>query len=89
MSVEIRVLYFAAASTATRLNEELVPIPENLPLSALGAILIERHRQVTNELGKILEGSQWSVDAEMVEDPEAVVLRGGEEVAVICPVSGG
>jgi molybdopterin converting factor small subunit len=37
----------------------------------------------------ILSGSQWSVDAEMVDDVESTMLKGGEEVAVICPVSGG
>jgi len=67
---EINVLYFAAASTATGLSSELVPIPPDF------------------RLRKILDGSKWSVDAEMVDDLETE-LKGGEEVAVICPVSGG
>jgi molybdopterin converting factor small subunit len=40
-------------------------------------------------LEEILKTSRWSVDAEMVDDPETVLLKGGEEVAIICPVSGG
>ena len=40
---------------------------------------------------KVLKGSRWSVDEEMVEaeDEGTVRLKGGEVVAVICPVSGG
>ncbi|KAJ7773212.1 hypothetical protein B0H16DRAFT_141971 [Mycena metata] len=86
--VSINVLYFAAASTATRLSHELVPVPARLRLSSLADILVARHPNATS-LRKILEGSKWSVDAEMVDDPEEVELKGGEDVAVICPVSGG
>jgi molybdopterin synthase sulfur carrier subunit len=84
---EINVLYFAAASTATNLTSERVPIPEAFLLSSLGQLLVTRHPN-TN-LGKVLEGSQWSVDEQMVDDPQTVELKGEEEVAVICPVSGG
>ncbi|GJE96602.1 molybdopterin synthase sulfur carrier subunit [Phanerochaete sordida] len=85
---EITVLYFAAASTATGLTVERVPLPpDGLPLPALTDVLVSRHPQTA--LAKVLAGSQWSVDAEMVDEPEGVVLKGGEEVAVICPVSGG
>ncbi|KAJ7494680.1 hypothetical protein B0H11DRAFT_1716856 [Mycena galericulata] len=88
VQVEITILYFAAASTATGLAHEVVPIPANLRLSCLGELLVVRHPKA-RALQKILDGSKWSVDAEMVDDPEAVELKGGEEVAVICPVSGG
>lgn len=85
---EITVLYFAAASTATGLSSERILLPTNARpffLSSLASLLASQYPN-TN-LKKILEGSQWSVDAEMVEyDAE---LKGGEEVAVICPVSGG
>ncbi|KAH8109577.1 hypothetical protein DFH11DRAFT_927176 [Phellopilus nigrolimitatus] len=84
----ITVLYFAAALTATRIPSETVMLPSGeFRLSALSALLAARH-QGTN-LDAVLRTSQWSVDAEMVDEPEGVVLKGGEEVAVICPVSGG
>ncbi|KAK7033067.1 hypothetical protein R3P38DRAFT_2920487 [Favolaschia claudopus] len=86
--VEISLLYFAAASTAIGLSQELVRIPAGLPLSSLGDLLVSRHPKAT-ALRKILDGSKWSVDAEMVDDPSGLELKGGEEVAVICPVSGG
>ncbi|TRM58551.1 hypothetical protein BD626DRAFT_184090 [Schizophyllum amplum] len=94
---QITVLYFAAASTAVGLNSEVIdlPIPDDeaderpksLQLSSLSALLTARHPGTT--LGDVLRDAQWSVDAEMVDDPDAVLLKGGEEVAIICPVSGG
>jgi molybdopterin converting factor small subunit len=87
--VEIIVLYFAAASTATGLTSERILIPTCPPfkLSSLSKILISRHRD--SNLEKVLQTSQWSVDTEMVHSPDDVILDGGEEVAIICPVSGG
>lgn len=86
----VTILYFAAASTATGLTTEEIILPSStdpFKLSSLSALLVSRHPG--KGLDKVLETSQWSVDAEMVEDAEEVVLKGGEEVAVICPVSGG
>lgn len=89
----VTVLYFAAASTATGLASERITLPPEtasdnpMRLSSLASLLTSRHPDTS--LGKVLEGSQWSVDAEMVEDPEEVILKGGEEIAIICPVSGG
>ena len=91
----ITVLYFAAASTATGLTFGSIELPttsshtQGFPLSELAAFLEARH--AGTDLGKILRTSRWSVDAEMVEEGEedSVILKGGEEVAIICPVSGG
>jgi len=88
MSPSITILYFAGASTATGLFEEVIELPTSEPflLSTLGSHLVSLHPK----LDEILKTSQWSVNAKMVsdEDPD-MVLKGGEEVAVICPVSGG
>jgi molybdopterin converting factor small subunit len=85
---EITVLYFAAASTATGLTEESVVLPvSQYPLSSLGGLLVSLHPDVG--LDNILHSSQWSVNAEMVDNVEEVTLKGGEEIAIICPVSGG
>ncbi|KAF8962762.1 hypothetical protein BDZ97DRAFT_1092673 [Flammula alnicola] len=84
----ITVLYFAAASTTTGATSEEVPLPhDGLKLSELVELLVSRHPNT--DLGPILNTSRWSVDCEMVDDPETVLLKGGEEVGVICPVSGG
>ncbi|KZT73149.1 hypothetical protein DAEQUDRAFT_509233 [Daedalea quercina L-15889] len=84
----ITVLYFAGASTATGLTTEAVALPSaQFPLTELAALLAARHPE--SSLGAVLAQSRWAVNEEMVDDPAAVVLEGGEEVAVICPVSGG
>ena len=90
--MSITVLYFAAASTSTRLFEQSVALPPNpsgFPLTSLAALLVSLHPNTG--LDKVLETSQWSVNAEMIpeSDVSEVFLHGGEEVAVICPVSGG
>lgn len=103
--ITITVLYFAAAHSATGLEREPVQLPLPAPapapasdptnersesgfiLSALPALLSSLHPHT--KLEEILQTCQWSVNAEMVDDPDTVWLTGGEEVGVICPVSGG
>lgn len=88
MARTVTVLYFAAALTATNLAEEIVSIPDgSFPLSSLPQLLALRHPNTS--LDKVLEGSQWSINAEMVDDPQTTELEDGDEVAVIPPVSGG
>lgn len=90
------MLYFAAASTATGRTEETVSIPvasstiSQVTLKQLKEHLCAKYKET--KLPAVLDGSQWSIDAEMVDEEKElgeVVLKGGEEVAVICPVSGG
>ncbi|KXN91735.1 Molybdopterin synthase sulfur carrier subunit [Leucoagaricus sp. SymC.cos] len=84
----ITLLYFAAASTATGKTIEQIPIPSSgLPLSSLSDHLASLYP--STNLAKVLQTSQWSVNEEMVDEPSSVTLKGGEEVAVIPPVSGG
>jgi len=84
----ITVLYFAGASTATKKTTEQISIPDTgLTLPSLNDLLISRYPNT--DLEKVLRSSQWSVDAEMVDEPNSVTFKGGEEVAVIPPVSGG
>lgn len=95
--ITITVLYFAAAHSATGLEREPVQLPLPAPasdptnsgfiLSALPTLLSSLHPHT--KLNEILQTCQWSVNAEMVDDPDTVWLMGGEEVGVICPVSGG
>ncbi|KZT41308.1 hypothetical protein SISSUDRAFT_982060 [Sistotremastrum suecicum HHB10207 ss-3] len=91
-AISVSLLYFAGAFSAIgRASESLTltvkDAERGFPLSDLAAVILERHPG--NNLDKVLETSQWSVDAEMVDDPNDVYLKGGEEVAVIPPVSGG
>ena len=85
----IKVLYFAAAREFLSLAAETY---EFTPSMQTGADLIkavrERHASNTNFLA-ILERSIISINEEYVYELGTVVLKGGEEVAVIPPISGG
>jgi len=95
----ITVLYFAGAQTALGISAETVQLPASgqndsgnnsgFPLSDLAQVLVARHGAKGKDLEKVLQISKWSVNAEMVDDVYAIALKGGEEVAVIPPVSGG
>ena len=61
----ITVLYFAAASTATGRTSETI--------QNLGPLLISRYP--TPKLEDTQKISRWSVDAEMVDDPEMMLLK--------------
>lgn len=85
---DVTVLYFAAASTALSRTSETFAIPDNgLKLSDLAKLVVSRHPNTG--IDRVLEQSQWSVDAELIDCPDSFILRGGEEAAVIPPVSGG
>lgn len=85
---QITVLYFAAATTALDCTSETFEVPDGgLKLSDLAKLIVTRHPN--SGIDRVLEQSRWSVDAELADLVGSVVLRGGEEVAVIPPVSGG
>jgi molybdopterin converting factor small subunit len=98
-STSITVLYFAAAQTALGKISEIIQLPgcegkdsdnnSGFPLSDLAELLVARHGTRGADLGNVLKISKWSVDAEMIDDVGSFYLKGGEEVAVIPPVSGG
>lgn len=84
------MLYFASARTAVGTSSEQIPLARSpLPLSELAQILLARHKE--NGLERVLASAQWSVQQEMVDEDRLgeTLLMGGEEVAVIPPVSGG
>ena len=86
----IQVMYFAAAWQETKKFSDLISLadhPDGLPLAQLAPILVSMYPHT--KLKDVLQTAQWSVDAEMVDDVDRVTLKGGEEVVVVCPVSGG
>lgn len=80
------VLYFASASSHTGKDHEAIPAP--LPLHKLFAELESRHPGVT---AKILDSCMVTVNLDYVDVPgEAdAVIKEGDEVAIIPPVSSG
>jgi len=73
-----------------QIEDKWALVPRLLPFSPLKKLLEFIFSQHPNTgVDSVLEGAQWSVDTELIYDPDSFVLRGGEEVAVIPPVSGG
>ncbi|BGP41139.1 hypothetical protein JCM10450v2_005171 [Rhodotorula kratochvilovae] len=91
---QITLLYFAAVRTSLpgEPPSQLLALPTSpapFPLSALRAHLVRDVHPGNNEFARVLERCAWSVDEEMVDEEDGVVLKGGETVCAIPPVSGG
>lgn len=82
------VLYFASASSYTSKNNETLPAP--LPLSKLFDTLEEKYNGMK---AKVLVSCLVTVNLEYVDIPEDCasepVIKEGDEVAIIPPVSSG
>ncbi|KAK4231776.1 hypothetical protein QBC38DRAFT_451013 [Podospora fimiseda] len=81
------ILYFASASSYTMTNAESLPAP--LPLSKLFGLLEERYKGIKQN---VLESSLVTVNLTYVDvegDGEDMVIKEGDEVAIIPPVSSG
>ena len=85
------ILYFASASDYTSKDSEVIPAP--LVLSELFDTLEERYNGIK---AKLLESCLVTVNLEYVDVPEDatcaenhIIIREGDEVAIIPPVSSG
>lgn len=92
----IEVLYFASAKEAAGIGRQSIPLPEiPFPLSKLGDYLTQLVSSSNNgdakSFEKVLKTSRWSVNEDMVDEDDLakMTLQGGEDVAIIPPVSGG
>lgn len=83
-----QIHYFANASTYTKKNTESLPAP--CPLNKLFDLLESQYPGIRE---KVLSSCAVSVGLEYVDmdedDAENVVIKEGEEVAIIPPVSSG
>lgn len=84
------VLYFASAGTFTTKEYESLPAP--LPICKLFDTLEEKYKGIK---AKILDSCLVSVNLSYVDmpekddDPDQVIIKEGDEVAIIPPVSSG
>ncbi|RYP05450.1 hypothetical protein DL764_003799 [Monosporascus ibericus] len=80
------ILYFASAGSFTSKEFETLPAP--LPLSKLFDTLEERYKGIKDRL---LSSCLVTVNLEYVDIPESdqSVIKEGDEVAIIPPVSSG
>ncbi|CAN8099269.1 unnamed protein product [Discula destructiva] len=91
-SGHFNLLYFASANTYTGKEFETLPAP--LPVRKLFATLEERHAGIRS---KVLESCLVTVNLNYVDVPEdsneggadEFVIKEGDEVAIIPPVSSG
>lgn len=89
-SGHFKVLYFASASSYTSKDSEL--LPAGLLLSRLFETLEQKYSGIC---AKVLDSSLVTLNLEYVDIPRQpndvndVILRDGDEVAIIPPVSSG
>ncbi|ORY41183.1 hypothetical protein BCR35DRAFT_42840 [Leucosporidium creatinivorum] len=94
--LQITLLFFASVRTSLpsepySTTVSLPSDPTPYPISLLRQHLIEQVYPGNQEFKQALLKSAWSVDEEMVDesDEQRVMLKGGEIVCPIPPVSGG
>ncbi|KAK4701177.1 hypothetical protein P7C70_g5056, partial [Phenoliferia sp. Uapishka_3] len=95
-SPSITLLYFAAVRTSLpdEPDSQIVSLPSTpnpFPLSLLRSHLTSAVHPNNEQLALVLDKSAWSVNEEMVDrdEEESIILKGGEVVCAIPPVSGG
>ena len=91
----MRLMYFAAARDLVGVSEELLDLSdvinsggefrEEVPLLLLLECLFKRHLGLKN----IWERSLTSINTSVVENIEISMVKDGDEIAIIPPVSGG
>jgi molybdopterin synthase sulfur carrier subunit len=82
--VQLTVRYFAGASAAAELEEELVELPDGSTVDALAGVLAERHGAA---LARVLASSTFLVDE--VPGGRERPLTGARLVDVLPPFAGG
>ncbi|KAF6226361.1 hypothetical protein HO133_009227 [Letharia lupina] len=90
-SEHFRLLYFASAASFTRKSSDTFPAP--LPISDLFSVLEKKYSGITKA---VLDSCAVTVNLEYVDVEEesgkekaGVVIKEGDEVAIIPPVSSG
>ena len=82
--MQLLVRYFAGASAAAGLEEELVDVPDGATVDALAGVLAERHG---GRLASVLASSSFLVDE--VPGGRDRALAGARAVDVLPPFAGG
>lgn len=88
------MLYFASARTTLNKSNESLSLPSSsFPIAKLKTYLLEKY-DGNEELKKVLNKSALSLNEEIVYDEDdaaagEVLLKEGDVVAIIPPVSGG
>jgi len=81
--MKVKVLYFSSIKDRLKKNSEEFDIPENTYIKEFIDILKEKHPEISN----LLENTMIAVNEEYVH--EDYLLKEGDVIAIIPPVSGG
>ncbi len=81
--MKIKVLYFSSIKDKLKKKEDLLDISENTTLEDVISLLKEKYPEIAESLDK----SMFAVNEEYADKDK--ILKEGDTVAVIPPVSGG
>ena len=82
--INLRILYFAAARERAQCQEEQVTLAPPHTLNRLKQMLYQRHV----ELSSLDDYLRWAINQRFSESDD-LILKEGDEVALIPPISGG
>jgi len=82
-AMKVKCLFFAGARDAVGVNSDTIELDEGTTTVGFTKVLLRKFPSIE----KVLQTSLLAVNQEYVEDP--VLLKEGDEVAVIPPISGG
>ncbi|KAI7882633.1 MoaD/ThiS [Lichtheimia hyalospora FSU 10163] len=86
----VQVLYFAGAHDITQIKTEEIAIPPQSTWT-LDNLITQLVSKYGDELAKLFEQCMFAVNMEAIdkENTRHVILKSGDEIAIIPPVSGG
>lgn len=84
MKVNVKILFFAKARELVGKSESILNLDETILYENLLNIIVE-----TYSLQDIKKNIILAVNAEYREVSETILLKGGDEIAIIPPISGG
>ncbi|CDH58579.1 predicted protein [Lichtheimia corymbifera JMRC:FSU:9682] len=89
--MSVQVLYFAGAHDITHIKSEEIAIPPSQSAWTLEALINQLVQKYGDELAKLFEQCMFAVNMEAIdkENTRHVILKPGDEIGIIPPVSGG
>lgn len=85
MTIEVTVLYFAKSREVAGLPQESLQLDEGITTNDLLVEIVKRHPGMES----VLKTCVLALNQEYVNQGDALTLKGGDEIAVIPPLSGG
>ena len=84
-TVKVSLMFFARARELAGCSEASLAVPSGADTAALPRLILVAYPR----LAAVLPSCMLSLNLDYVDAERPTALKGGDEVAVICPVSGG